>query len=214
MKTSIKKTFKHTLIGSAMLMGILASEGNSASAETKSNVNNVLKDSSGSPVVYGQKYYMEPYEFPGYKLGESINGGGINEISLAPSASVKPMEVTFEKKWNNLETIEDSVFIRHDSTGPGPMRHSHNVTAFDSSTSYLQLMYPFFSSSEGVKQSIWKPIVPSVDMDSKFIDGNYFAFKNEHLNVFFAYPNLNEYRSYASVGDMNSKTMWRVIPKQ
>ncbi|PEA06307.1 hypothetical protein [Bacillus cereus] len=215
MKISIKKTFKRTLIGSAVLMGILASGGNSASADTNSDVNKILKDSNGSPVIYGQKYYMEPYEFPGYKLGELINGGSINEISLAPSASMKPMEITFEKNWGNLETIEDSVFIRHESTGPGATYHGiHNVTAFDSSTSYLQLMFPFFPSPEGAKQSMWKPIVPSVDMDSKFIDGNYFAFKNEYLNVFFAYQNLNERRSHANFGTMNSKTMWRLIPKQ
>ncbi|MGX5576209.1 insecticidal delta-endotoxin Cry8Ea1 family protein [Bacillus toyonensis] len=168
----------------------------------------ILKDANGSPVVYGQEYYMEPYEFPGYKLGESINVGGINEIALAPSMYMKPMELTFEK---NVTTPEDMVFIQHKATGPGSGLHGiHYVSVFDSSTSYLQLMYP----STDANQSMWKPILPSVDMDSKFIDGNYFAFKNENLNVFLAYQNLNERHSYAHVGTMNSKTMWRLIPIQ
>ncbi|MGH0945736.1 hypothetical protein ACQVTS_33050, partial [Bacillus mycoides] len=166
----------------------------------------VLKDANGSPVVYGQKYYMEPYEFPGYRLGESINGSRINEIALAPSVYMKQMELTFEK---NVATPEDMVFIQHKATGPGSDLHGiHYVSVFDSSTSYLQLMYPSMEAN----LSMWKPIVPSVDMDSKFIDGNYFAFKNENLNVFLAYQNLNESRSYAHVGTMNSKTMWRLIP--
>ncbi|MGH1233095.1 delta endotoxin C-terminal domain-containing protein, partial [Bacillus toyonensis] len=168
----------------------------------------ILKDANGSPVVYGQEYYMEPYEFPGYKLGESMNAGGINEIALAPSMYMKQMELTFEK---NVTTPEDMVFIQHKATGPGSGLHGiHYVSVFDSSTSYLQLMYP----STDANQSMWKPILPSVDMDSKFIDGNYFAFKNENLNVFLAYQNLNERRSYAHVGTMNSKTMWRLIPIQ
>ncbi|MGG1149717.1 hypothetical protein [Bacillus wiedmannii] len=201
----MKKVMRHILFSFAILAGIVMAGGNSASAEEHS----FLKDSNGNAVEYGQKYYMEPYDFPGYKLGESINFGGINEIALAPSMYMKPMELTFKK---NVTTPEDMVFIQHNATGPGAAYHgTHHVTVFDSNTSYLQLMFPNNLSGDNAHRSMWTPMLPSADMDPKFIDGNYFAFKNEALNVFFAYPNLDERRSYAHVGIMNSKTMWRIV---
>ncbi|PGE39692.1 hypothetical protein COM63_31485, partial [Bacillus cereus] len=74
MKTSIKKTFKRTLIASAALMGILASGGNSASAsyENTSLMETrwfaPFKDANGDRVSLNREYYMEPVDFPGHGL--------------------------------------------------------------------------------------------------------------------------------------------------
>ncbi|MGH1232023.1 hypothetical protein [Bacillus toyonensis] len=216
MKNRAKKVIRKTVVGFALLSGIVMAGVNPASAEEHP----VLKDSNGNFVEYGKEYYMEPYEFPGYKLGGNRAGSHTYELYLHPGNHTKPMEITFEKRWGNFDLPGDMVLIQHKEPNawagiglPFPWDGNQYVTVFDSNTSYLQLMYPYAFVEEGANRSIWKPIIPSADMDPKFIDGNYFAFKNEDLNVFFASSNPNEMRSNAHVGNMNSKTMWRLIPQ-
>ncbi|PGM95213.1 hypothetical protein [Bacillus cereus] len=209
MKKQIKKMMRHAVFGFAMLTGIAMIGVNPASAAVNSDVHTVLKDSNGDSVVYGQKYYMEPYEYPGHKLVDRNDGGGIEDIVLK---SDKHLEITFEKRWGNVvELPGDTVLIQHEVTRP--LRFTQLLTVFDSSTSYYpQLMYANDLSGGYAKNSMWIPTAPSADMNPEFAVGNYFAFKNEALNVFFQYQNPNVLRNYAQVGNtMNSKTMWRVV---
>ncbi|EOO24491.1 hypothetical protein IIU_06713 [Bacillus cereus VD133] len=92
-----KKTFKRTLIGSAVLMGILVSGGNSASAETNNDVNEILKDSNGNPIVYGQDYYMEPYEHPGYRFGFVAIDGWRSLGLVNPLNNIYDNSIMFQK---------------------------------------------------------------------------------------------------------------------
>ncbi|PEA01897.1 hypothetical protein [Bacillus cereus] len=97
-KNRVRKMVRQTVFGFASLVGIVMTGVNSASAEEHP----VLKDSNGNPVEYEQKYYMEPYEFRGYKLEEPIGGGRISNISLAPSINVKQMEFILHLKMRFL----------------------------------------------------------------------------------------------------------------
>lgn len=210
----MKKMIREALMGSVMVIGLLMVGGDLVSAEEHP----ILKDSSGNSVEYGKEYYMEPYEFPGYKLGVNRAGDLIYELYLHPGQHTRPMEITFEKRWKNFELPGDMVLIQHKEPRlwlgaglPFPWDGNQYVSVFGSNTSYLQLMFHLPVGDNG-NQSMWTPMVPSADMDPKSIGGNYFAFKNEALNVFFACSNPDEMRSNANVGNMDSKTMWRLIP--
>ncbi|OUB00994.1 hypothetical protein BK704_21910 [[Bacillus thuringiensis] serovar konkukian] len=211
----MKQMIRQALMGFVMGMGLLTVGLGSASADEE---HPVLKDSNGNSVEYGQKYYMEPYEFPGYKLGVNRAGAHTYELYLHPGQHTKPMEITFEKRWKNFELPGDMVLIQHKEPRlwlgaglPYPWDGNQYVTVFNANTSYLQLMFHQPMGDNG-NQSMWTPMIPSADMDPKFIEGNYFAFKNEILDVFFAPSNPDEMRSNAHVGNMDSKTMWRLIP--
>ncbi|AXY11557.1 hypothetical protein CUC43_33860 (plasmid) [Bacillus thuringiensis LM1212] len=210
----MKKMIREALMGSVMVIGLLMVGGDLVSAEEHP----ILKDSSGNSVEYGKEYYMETYEFPGYKLGVNRAGDLIYELYLHPGQHTRPMEITFEKRWKNFELPGDMVLIQHKEPRlwlgaglPFPWDGNQYVSVFGSNTSYLQLMFHLPVGDNG-NQSMWTPMVPSADMDPKSIGGNYFAFKNEALNVFFACSNPDEMRSNANVGNMDSKTMWRLIP--
>ncbi|MGG1151386.1 hypothetical protein [Bacillus wiedmannii] len=56
MKKHVKKVFKRTLIGSAMIMGFLVSGLDSASASTMEN----FKDYNGNQIEFNTEYYLEP----------------------------------------------------------------------------------------------------------------------------------------------------------
>ncbi|MED2934269.1 hypothetical protein P4308_19665 [Bacillus wiedmannii] len=204
----MKKRIKKTISGAVMSLGLLLAGAGSVSATANSDVHPVLKDSNGDSVVYGQKYYMEPYEFPGYKLIDRNDGGSIEDIVLK---SDKHMEITFEKRLKNgIELSGYEVLIQHEETRPRSI--TQLLTVFDSSTSYMQLMFPNNLLGKNAELSMWMPAAPSADMNPEFAAGNYFGFKNEALDVFFAYQNPKQIRNYAYVGStMNSKTMWRVV---
>ncbi|PEQ45616.1 hypothetical protein CN469_31755, partial [Bacillus cereus] len=72
MKNRAKKVIRKTVVGFALLAGIVMAEGNPASAEEHS----FLKDSNGNAVEYGKEYYMEPYGHPGIRI-EILNGDGL-----------------------------------------------------------------------------------------------------------------------------------------
>ncbi|WP_141402180.1 hypothetical protein [Bacillus cereus] len=197
MKTNKKKTFKHTLIGSAALMGILVSGGNSASA---ANLND-LKDVNGNPVETGKKYYMESYAFPGQGL---VYDTWSNDF-WAKLGSRPGEVITFEPSWSG-----DYVRMRTDKT------------ELDYNEIELPVSYPLYlgvnSETDGVQLALrnntqwWIPTEPSSDMNLNFTARNCVAFKSYDSNKFMSSGDSFGWL-YVNKSNMDSKTMWRLIPK-
>ncbi|PFK23963.1 hypothetical protein [Bacillus cereus] len=104
MKNRIKKTMRKTVVGFALLSGIIVAGGNSASAEEHS----YLKDKNGHAVEYGAEYYIQ--------LGASIlpNYGnywvGYNEdLDLQLPKVIGPMDINNDLPTFTIEkTVADS----------------------------------------------------------------------------------------------------------
>ncbi|EJR90723.1 hypothetical protein [Bacillus cereus] len=220
MKKSIKKMFKRTLIGSTVLMGILVSGGNPASADTNSDVNKILKDSNGNPIVYGQDYYMEPYEHPGYRFG-FVAIDGWRSLGLANSLdNTYDNSIRFQKSASQDEYPESvDIQINQHQNSFYIMPVPDELWAATGSGNY--------EGSSWRKLRTWVPKEPSVDMNSDLATGNYYAFKNPYERKSIVVATNTEvisppaFLSHTGIGKkvipnttMDLKAMWRLIPKQ
>ncbi|PEA06349.1 hypothetical protein CON37_01960 [Bacillus cereus] len=215
MKKSIKKTFKRTLIGSAALMGILVSGGNSASADYtdtylyEAQFFAPFKDANGDRVSLNQEYYMEPVDFPGHGL--KFEQWSTNE--WAKLGSGRGMTVKFENVLYDPLGLNSSVKIRTDR---------NRIDADDADIgAQIYIYYKYLGlgfNSPGVeieelksdrKNQYWKPIQ---SRSPELASTNTIAFKNEENNEFLAYRNSNAWL-YVDEPTINSKTKWRLIPK-
>ncbi|MEH7217530.1 hypothetical protein [Bacillus toyonensis] len=188
----MKKMMRHALLGVTMLTGIAMIGVDSASADT-------LKDSNGNPIVAGQQYYMQPYEFPGRGLAYAWSTAS----NWAKLGSSPGEAVTFEQTegWVRIKT--DKWDWKHELLQP-----------------VLTSLY-LAGNSDGVELRFdnpnhntqwWTPTEPSSDMNSDFAARNYYAFKNYNNNQFMSYRNAGDWL-YVDQSTMNSKTMWRLIKK-
>ncbi|PEA06359.1 hypothetical protein [Bacillus cereus] len=213
MKTSIEKTFKRTLIASAALMGILVSGGNSASAYDtpikESEYMAPFKDVNGTPVFLKKEYYMEPVDFPGHGL--KYEQWSTNEwAKLGPE---RGMTVTFENVlYNPLGTSivkiktdrYDIEFSMGGSVNVAKRHYKYLGAGLDAEGVELRR---FMSDSEA---QYWEPIQSA---NPELASTNTIAFKNEEKNKFLSYRNSNEWLN-VNQPTINSKTKWRLIPKQ
>ncbi|TKH08093.1 hypothetical protein FC697_28475 [Bacillus wiedmannii] len=81
MKKQIKKMARHAVLGVTMLTSIAMIGVDLTSAAANSDVHPFLKDSNGNSIVYGQEYYIEPYDFSvqGVELKTWNHNGYTNE---------------------------------------------------------------------------------------------------------------------------------------
>lgn len=195
MKNRAKKVIQKTVIGLALLSGIVMTGGNAANAEEHP----FLKDSSGDPVQDGSYYYMEPYEFPGqtfvydmryapeyYSSGHSVKLG---------SSSGKRISFNWYGD-GDVATISTDGSYRFQGNG-------HNYTQRLSkkpNTDEVQLRF-----SNGIGEQ-W------VVKESS--EGNYFSLQNAEDHM----AGNQKFLSYSSSGEwlnveqptVNSKIMWQL----
>ncbi|PEQ68110.1 hypothetical protein [Bacillus cereus] len=194
-KNRAKKVIRKTVVGFALLSGIIVAGVNPASADT-------LKDSNGNSIVAGQKYYMEPYEYPGQGLAYDFwRVGQWAKLGSTPGQTV------------TIEQSGDSVRLKTDKVGgPGTIDPDGGFIP-DNLPLYLGINY----SNDGVELIIgtnsyypdwWIPTE-----NPAFTAGNYFAFKNYYSNKFMSVGDQGGWLT-TNKSNMDSKTMWRLIPKQ
>ncbi|MED1300227.1 hypothetical protein BK704_28895 [[Bacillus thuringiensis] serovar konkukian] len=196
MKNHIKKTIRKTVVGFALLSGIVMVGVNPASAT-------ILKDSNGNSIVAGQEYYMQPYEFPGQGLAYEV--WSTNHWTKLGSGSGET--VTFEQ--SGIAVRMKTALYELVDAGRFDLPVMHSL--------YLGIS----SQADGVKLNInnslentqwWIPTEPSGNMNSDFAARNYFAFKNADSNKFMSYTDASGWL-YANKSNMDSKTMWRLVPR-
>ncbi|AXY11299.1 hypothetical protein CUC43_32250 (plasmid) [Bacillus thuringiensis LM1212] len=200
MKQCIKKTIRKTVIGFALLSGIVMAGGNPASAATLSD----LKDANGNPVETGKKYYMESYAFPGQGLVyETWSNKYWTKLGSRPGEVV-----TFQSSWSG-----DSIRIKTDKAE----LEDNEIGLPVSSPLYLSID----SQVDGVKlagdaygdnKQWWIPTGPSSDINLDFTARNCVAFENSDTNKFISSGDSFGWL-YMNKSNMDTKTMWRLIPQ-
>ncbi|MGG1149716.1 hypothetical protein [Bacillus wiedmannii] len=195
MKQCIKKTIRKTVVGFALLSGIVVAGGNPASAEEHP----FLKDSNGNPVQDGRYYYMEPYEFPGqtfvydmryapeyYSSGHSVKLGSSSgkRISFQWYGGGEVATISTEERY----LFQGAGYEYVQRLGKQP------------DTDEVQLRF-----SNGIGEQ-WVVTESS--------NGNYFSLQNamDHMvgnQKFLSYSNSGEWLNVEQP-TMNSKKMWRL----
>lgn len=219
MKNCIKKMIQKTLFGSTIMMGLLMMGTGSASASytdthlLEAHIFAPFKDINGNPVSLNKEYYMEPVDFPGHGLQYAP----WSTSDWAKLTSNNRMAVTFENERYGINGLVDSIVkIKTDKTKDvviedeywGPLIH-RNVPM------YLGAGF----NAEGVelhrlmtnqRHQYWIPMQSSIP---ELQSTNYIAFKNQEKGKYLAYRNSGEWL-YVDQSTINSKTKWRLIPKQ
>lgn len=201
MKTNIKKIFKRTLIGSAMLIGILVSGGNTTSAAT-------LKDSNGNPVVAGQEYYLSAHIRPNQGLAYTRSWG----VYWAHLGTSPGEAITVEPSYTS--TGQFAVMLKTNKVS-SPIDINENTTALylgtDTNNStgevYVRAQYPG-------DRSQWIPTTNNLNND--FISNHYFALKNVNNGKYLyarGFPFWEEDWLKAVDSEMNSNVVWRLLKK-
>lgn len=200
MKQCIKKTIRKTVVGFALLSGIVMAGGNSASAATL----NDLKDANGNPVKTGKRYYMESYAFPGQGLVyETWSNNFWTKLGSRPGEVV-----TFQSSWSGDSVrMETDKNIEVDNEIGLPVPESLYLS-IDSNADGVQLARSNYSSNA----QWWIPTGPSSDMNLDFTARNCVAFKNYDSNKFMSAGDSFGWL-YVNKSNMDSKTMWRLIPQ-
>ncbi|PFV39490.1 hypothetical protein [Bacillus cereus] len=216
----MKKTMKNILVGFALLSGIVMAGGNSASAAYTDTANlesqyfAPFKDANGNKVSLGREYYMEPVDFPGQGL--KYEQWGTNEWAKLDSG--RGRAVTFENVQYGVNGLNSLVKIKTDS-----YEIEIDDTIGVSGGFRLPLKYYMYLgaglNAEGVElrelmsdrnDQNWVPIQSYIpDLAST----NTIVFKNEKKNKFLSYRNSNDWLN-VNQPTINSKTKWRLIPKQ
>lgn len=200
MKQCITKKIRKTVIGFALLSGIVMAGGNSASAATLNDV----KDVNGNPVETGKSYYMESYAFPGQGLVyETWSNDFWTKLGSRPGEVV-----TFQSSWSGDSVrIQTNKAIEEDNElglpTPAPL-----YLSIDSEADGVQLARSSYSNNT----QWWIPTAPSSDMNLAFTARNCVAFKNYDSNKFMSSGDSFGWL-YVNKSNMDSKTMWRLIPK-
>ncbi|PEA00998.1 hypothetical protein [Bacillus cereus] len=157
-----------------------------------------LRDANGNPVIAEKRYYMESHAFPQQKVATAYWGGGSDAIhrywAMLKFNSCEP--IRFEKSGNHVKMLTDRtlfldsgiefpLYLATDEDDPGVKCTSH-----------------------GGDRTWWIITEPT---DPDLVAGNYYAFRN--------YSSYRFMRAVAPLGwlyvdktDMDSKTMWRLIP--
>ncbi|PFK24010.1 hypothetical protein [Bacillus cereus] len=200
MKNRAKKVIKKTVVGFALLSGIVVAGGNSASAAPLNNV----KDANGNPVEAGKKYYMESYAFPGQGLVYDTWSNN----SWAKLGSRPGEVVTFQSSWagDSVRMITDENGLDYNEAGlpvPSPL-----YLSTDSKMDGVKLVLGAYADNT----QWWIPTEPSSDMNFDFTARNCVAFKNYDSNKFMSSGDSFGWL-YVNKSNMDSKTMWRLIPQ-
>ncbi|MES1051878.1 hypothetical protein FOA24_21910 [Bacillus thuringiensis] len=196
-KNRMKKTIRKTVVGFALLAGIVTGGVNPASADT-------LKDSNGNSIVAGHKYYMEPYEFPGQGLAYEEWSGDL----WAKLGSTPDQTVTIEQSGNSVRLKTDKQGLINESTW-GPIVPVNIYLGIHPTTDGVALVYNLYPSNE----QWWIPTEPTEDMNPDVAARNYFAFKNYYSHKFMSVGDSGGWLT-TNKSTMDSKTMWRLVPKQ
>ncbi|PEQ47966.1 hypothetical protein [Bacillus cereus] len=210
-KNRIKKMIRKTVVGFALLAGIVMAGVNPASAEEHS----FLKDSNGNAVEYGKEYYMEPYCLPGNRAEVLVHD------SLPVGLGTNGHAIRFQQP-----DFQDSLFQQQALNSVKIEIDVHGILS-----SYISIQDPsvgnlwtemYNSERRGDNYNIprmWKPvIIPSGDMNVDFEAGNYFALQSTFAKGLYG---SDAYFSHNGIGEtlsaspyVHHNTMWRLIPKQ
>ena len=195
MKNRAKKVIRKTVVGFALLSGIVMAGGNSASAEEHP----FLKDSNGDPVEDGRYYYMQPSEFPGqtfvydmryepeyYSSGHSVKLG---------SSPRKRISFNWYGDGNVATISTEERYLFQGDKYEHPQRLGKKP-----GTDEVQLRF-----SNGIGEQ-W--------VVTKLSEGNYFSLQNaeDHMvgnQKFLSYRNSGEWLNVSET-TMDSKKMWRL----
>ncbi|PGP97487.1 hypothetical protein [Bacillus cereus] len=216
----MKKTMKNILVGFALLSGIVMAGGNPVSADTNSDVNQILKDSNGNPIVYGQEYYMESYDHPGYRTGI------ISHLGTITLENTNTHPIKFQKSIAQFEYPESVDIQIASNSDYWPWRYILKMHP-----NYLWGGNNDFGGNRYTKYRTWLPTKPSADMNPDLTTGNYYALKNPYEFRVYEWNPITEkdepvdvpsgYISHNGIEKelipnptLDSKAMWRFIPKQ
>ncbi|OUB02146.1 hypothetical protein BK704_20930 [[Bacillus thuringiensis] serovar konkukian] len=195
MKNRAKKVIRKTVVGFALLAGIVVAGVNPASAEEHP----FLKDSNGEPVQDDRYYYMETYEFPGqtfvydmryapefYSSGHSVKLG---------SSSGKRISFNWHGDGDVATISTEERYLFQAAGYEHPQRLGKKP-----GTDEVQLRF-----SNGIGEE-W--------VVTKSSEGNYFSLQNaeDHMvgnQKFLSYSNSGEWLN-VSDSTMDSKKMWRL----
>ncbi|PFK26116.1 hypothetical protein [Bacillus cereus] len=210
----MKKTMKNILVGIAMSAGIVMAGVNPASAEEHL----FLKDSNGNPIVYGQEYYMESYEHPGYRAAYAWWDTIIleDEEHSEPIKFQKPMSQS-----DNPENVNIQISTGYDSTWRYLTKMPYSIWGTYSLNGYGDV--------DRRKAGTWVPTEPSADMNPDLKTGNYYALKNpyeyavRHIGypepvilppAFISHNGIAKNTELSTNPTLDSKAMWRFVPKK
>lgn len=218
MKNSIKKMIRHTLFGSAAIMGLLMIGTGSASAgyndphELEIHFYAPFKDINGNAVQLNREYYMEPVDFP----GQGLEYAQWSTSDWAKLTSNNRMAVKFENERYGINGMNSLVKIKTDKTKDiitddefwGPLI-DRNVPMY-LGAGFNAEGVELHSLMTNQRHQYWIPMQSSIP---ELASTNYIAFKNQEKDRYLAYRNSGQWL-YVDQSTINSKTKWRLIPKQ
>ncbi|ANN34869.1 hypothetical protein A9498_26605 [Bacillus thuringiensis serovar coreanensis] len=207
----MKNRIRKTVVGFALLAGIVMAGVNPASAEEHP----FLKDSNGNSVEYGKEYYMEPYGLSDARV-EIVDGAGWPAGLGTTGKAVRLQQPDFQNpalQQHALNSVKVEINFHENYFGYISMQNP----------SVGQLWMEQFNSERGGDTNniprIWKPvIIPSGDMAVGFEEGNYFALQSTFAEAlygsisYFSHNGMSQPLSASPYVHLN--TMWRLIPKQ
>ncbi|PEE32647.1 hypothetical protein [Bacillus cereus] len=222
----MKKTFKRTLIGSVVLIGLLASGGNSVFAEDASilTIFNKLYDVHGNEVRYNKEYYLEPAkggtESQGIitedwsdgkwaKLGPKSDAITVKLLdrSFRPQPTPTGDDYPVEYFKNSPLRVDLETNVMKNIRMPVGSNFGRTVYSLVPQSTYLS------ARSNGVEfalkdanHSTW------VIYGKKQGDNFLMAFRDTNTGTFLSHRNSGEWL-YANQLTINQDTMWKLIEK-
>ncbi|PEQ51771.1 hypothetical protein [Bacillus cereus] len=194
MKNRIKKTMRKTVVGLVLLSGIVMAGVNPASAST-------LKDIYGNPVVAGQEYYLESYEYPW--LGIYFDQWSGTDWARLGTPREEQETVKIIQSGNSIK-LETNRY-KQETDFFGGIYHVPLYLSIDFNADGVAL-----GKDSPYDEEWWTLTVP---FDSELAAQNYFALKNYYNNKFMSFSITNGWFT-ASKSNMDYETLWILSPKR